>query len=161
MGRILFVGFKGKNNASGRLVEFISHKYLLLTNSFDGVKKDICSIGNDYDCLVMFGVDKHLTTSVRIEESAVKDDKRVYSDLRSAKLAKSLMDAGIETEISDDPQNSLCNEAYWYGLTRFAGRAVFIHIPTIKYADEKFLNKMKSVLESEISEIIPKNKPGV
>ena len=142
--RILFVGFKGKNNASGKLVELISHEHLLLTNSFGGLQKDIYSITNDYEYIVMFGVDKHLTSTVRIEESAVKDNTRVYSNLKISKLAKSLMDAGVEAEISDNPQNSLCNEAYWYGLTRFDGRAVFIHIPTIRYADENFLNKMKS-----------------
>jgi hypothetical protein len=44
MERILFVGFKGKNNASGKLVELISHEHLLLTNSFGGLQKDIYEI---------------------------------------------------------------------------------------------------------------------
>ena len=144
MERILFVGFKGKNNASGKLVELISHEHLLLTNSFGGLQKDIYSITNDYEYIVMFGVDKYLTSTVRIEKSAAKDNTRVYSNLKISKLAKSLMDAGVEAEISDNPQNSLCNEAYWYGLARFDGRAVFIHIPTVKYSDGNFLNKIKS-----------------
>ena len=59
----------------------------------------------------MFGVDKYLTSTVRIEESAVKDNTRVYSNLKISKLAKSLMDAGVDAEISDNPQNSLCNAA--------------------------------------------------
>ena len=133
MERILFVGFKGKNNASGKLVELISHEHLLLTNSFGGLQKDIYSITNDYEYIVMFGVDKYLTSTVRIEESAVKDNTRVYSNLKISKLAKSLMDAGVEAEISDNPQNSLCNEAYWYLLEKYRGRAVPIHIPSIKH----------------------------
>ena len=145
MERIIFVGFKGKNNASGRLAELISHEHLLLTNSFGRIKKEISSINDDYEYAVLFGVDKELTSTVRIEESAAKDDKRVYSELNLVEFAEALKADGIEAEISDDPQNSLCNEAYWHALTRFAGNAVFIHIPTIKYADEVFLDKMKSV----------------
>ena len=44
MERILFVGFKGKNNASGKLVVMISHEHLLLTNSFGGLQKDMLDI---------------------------------------------------------------------------------------------------------------------
>lgn len=44
MERILFVGFKGENNASGKLVELISHEHLLLTNSFGGLQKDMLDI---------------------------------------------------------------------------------------------------------------------
>ncbi len=39
----LFVGFKGKNNASSVLVEELPSEHLLLTNSFTGLKKDIDS----------------------------------------------------------------------------------------------------------------------
>ncbi len=86
MERILFVGFKGKNNASGKLVELISHEHILLTNSFGGLQKDIYSITNDYEYIVMLGVDKYLTSTVRIEESAVKDNTRVYSNLKISSL---------------------------------------------------------------------------
>ena len=59
----------------------------------------------------MFGVDKYLTSTVRIEESAAKDNTRVYSNLKISKIAKSLMDALVVAEISDNTQNSLCNAA--------------------------------------------------
>lgn len=143
MGKVLYIGFKGKNNASGRLAESLSPDHLLLTNSFEGLKKDIDSIGQEYDCAVVFGVDKTLASAVRIELSAAKGDKKYYSELRSDELAAALNAAGIKTVISDDPKTCLCNEAYWNALSRFEGRAIFIHIPTIRNADEAFLSKMR------------------
>ena len=153
MSKVLFIGFKGKNNASGRLAELISPDHLLLTNSFAGLKKDIDSIKEDYDLAVMFGVDKTLVSSVRLEKSASMDGKRLYSKPELNKFAESLRSSGIDPVISDAPVRCLCNEAYWHALVRFEGQAVFIHIPTVKYADEAFIDKMivsirKSVLES-------------
>ena len=70
MKNVLFVGFKGKNNTSGLLAEQLSPNPLLLTNSFSGLRRDIDSICNEYDCFVMFGVDKTLSNSVRIDKIA-------------------------------------------------------------------------------------------
>lgn len=148
MDKVLFVGFKGKNNASGKLAVLISSEHLLLTNSFEGLKKDIDSAGEKYDHVILFGVDKTLTSSVRIEKSAAKEDKKIYSESDLSDLIGSIKAVEIEAEISDDPKNSLCNDAYWQALTKYAGRAVFIHIPTIKYADEMFLDKLKRVFTS-------------
>lgn len=148
MGKVLFVGFKGKNNASGKLAAVISSEHLLLTNSFEGLKKDIDLAGEEYDRVILFGVDKTLTSSVRIEKSAAKDDKKRNSKLDLSDLIGSITAVEIEAEISDDPKNSFCNDAYWHALTKYAGRAVFIHIPTIKYADEMFLDKLKRVFTS-------------
>lgn len=143
MGKVLYIGFKGKNNASGRLVESISPDHLLLTNSYEGLKKDIDQVSEEYDYAVLFGVDKNLVSTVRIELSAVRSDKKYYSKLNADKLASSLNASGIKTVISDNPNDCLCNEAYLCALTRFEGRAVFIHIPTIRNADEAFLRKMR------------------
>ena len=148
MGKVLFVGFKGKNNASGKLAAVISSEHLLLTNSFEGLKKDIDLAGEEYDRVILFGVDKTLTSSVRIEKSAAKDDKKRNSKLDLPDLIESIKAVEIEAEVSDNPKNSLCNDAYWQALTKYAGRAVFIHIPTIKYADEMFLDKLKRVFTS-------------
>ncbi len=148
MGKVLFVGFKGKNNASGKLAAVISSEHLLLTNSFEGLKKDIDLAGEEYDRVILFGVDKTLTSSVRIEKSAAKDDKKRNSELDLPDLIESIKAVEIEAEVSDNPKNSLCNDAYWQALTKYAGRAVFIHIPTIKYADEMFLDKLKRVFTS-------------
>ena len=69
--------------------------------------------------------------------------KKYYSKLNADKFASSLDAAGIKTVISDDPKTCLCNDAYWNALSRFEGRAIFIHIPTIRNADEAFLDKMR------------------
>lgn len=41
MNTKLFLGFKGKNNASSILVKSISENSYFLTNSFEGLKRDI------------------------------------------------------------------------------------------------------------------------
>lgn len=154
MSKVLFIGFKGKNNTSGRMAESISPDHLLLTNSFTGLKKDIDSITEEYDLAVLFGVDKTLSSTVRLEKSAAMDGKKLYSKLELSKFAESLEIAGIDPVISDDPGKSLCNEAYWHTLRRFNGRAVFIHIPTIRYADEVFIDKMIVSVRKSITECI-------
>ena len=64
MSRKLYIGFKGKNNTSCILVQSISKNHYLLTNSFGGLKKDIELLGDSYDCIIMFGIDKNLRNSV-------------------------------------------------------------------------------------------------
>ena len=44
MDKVLFTGFKGKNNASRILAEQTGCDYILLTNSFAGLEKDIDKI---------------------------------------------------------------------------------------------------------------------
>ena len=144
--KVLFAGFKGRNNASGRLAEELSRKPLLLTNSYNGLKRDIDSLKEDHDLVVLFGVDRNLTSNVRIEKSAVKDGTKRYSNLDLNKIFDALNAAGIEPLISDRPKDCLCNEAYWNALEKFSGRAVFIHIPTVKHADEVFFDKMKTAM---------------
>ena len=149
MDKILFTGFKGKNNSSATLAERSGGEYLLLTNSFAGLKKDIDQIKEKYGLVIMFGIDKTLSSSVRIEKSAMKDGMKTSSGKDLEKVKESLRSNGIEAKISDNPKNCLCNEAYWHVLQKFSGRAVFIHIPTIKHADEIFIEKMISA-EKEI-----------
>ena len=146
MKNVLFVGFKGKNNASAMLVEQLCSEHVLLTNSFAGLKRDIDSIGEEYDHVVMFGVDKTLTSNVRIEKCAVRDGITLTSNLDLNRLESFINKAGINSAISEMPTAYLCNEAYWYALKKFAGRAVFIHIPTIKYADESFIEMLATAM---------------
>jgi len=148
MNNVLFVGFKGKNNTSGMLAEQISPEHLFLTNSFGGLKADIDFICKEYDQIVMFGVDKMLTSKVRIEKTAsVAGEKRV-SNINLESLADLLNANGISAEISDDPTSYFCNEAYWHMLGKYSGRAVFIHVPTIKNVDESFFERMKQVFRN-------------
>lgn len=58
MNTKLFVGFKGKNNASSILLKSISENSYFLTNSFEGLKRDIESLSHSFDCVILFGIDK-------------------------------------------------------------------------------------------------------
>ena len=154
----LFVGFKGKKNSSGLLVTELSkslslsdvsdlNSFCLLTNSFPGVKRGIDSILEKYEQVIMFGCDKSLKSYVRIERFAEKDGIKLETNLNLELLSRRLGEGGIENVISETPTHYLCNEAYWYALQKFEGKASFIHIPTIKNADESFLSKTKSVFK--------------
>ncbi len=57
MNTKLHIGFKGKNNASYILVKSISTDSYLLTNSFEGLKRDIENLDYSYDCVILFGID--------------------------------------------------------------------------------------------------------
>ena len=150
----LCVGFKGKQNSSGLLVTELSkslslsdvsdlNSFCLLTNSFPGVKKGIDSILEKYEQVIMFGCDKSLKSSVRIERFAERNGIKLETNLDLELLSRRLGEGGIENVISETPTQYLCNEAYWYTLQKFDGKAVFIHIPTLKNLDENFISKMK------------------
>ena len=143
MNKTLLIGFKGKNNLSGELVKALGRDYCLLTNSFSGVKKDIDAVDAVYDRVVLFGVDKNLNNTVRIERTAEKDGIPCSSALDLEKMAEDFREAGLEVKVSGNPTAYLCNEAYWHLLRKFSGRAVLIHIPTMKNADEMFVKKVQ------------------
>ncbi len=132
MKKVLYIGFKGKNNSSSMLVNSLSSQGCLLTNSFAGLKKDIDNLSGDYDEVYLFGVDKTLTDSFRIEQCADRENIRLTTALDLKVISERLSAAGIKSTVSDNPTHFLCNEAYWYLLEKYRGRAVLIHIPTIK-----------------------------
>lgn len=146
MKQRIYIGFKGKNNASAILVEYLSEKPYLLTNSFGGVKKDIESLADNYDYVLMFGVDNSLKDSVRIESVAEREGVCLLSDLDLNDISKRLSTVGVMNYISNTPTHYLCNEAYWFSLQKFQGKVVFIHIPTVKNISDVFLEKMKKAL---------------
>ena len=148
--KVLLTGFKGKNNSSANLVQAISENYRLLTNSFDGLKKDIEEIDDNPEFLIMFGCNKNLKDSVRIERFAEKNGEKIASGIALENISGSLEKAGIKNCISDTPSHYLCNEAYWHALRKFNGKVVFIHIPTIKNIDDSFIDKMKKFVGYEI-----------
>ena len=142
----LIVGFKGKNNSSGRLVSSISSDYVLLTNSFSGLKKDIEGLSDDYDEVYLFGVDKNLSNSFRIEKMAEKGGKRLQSKLDLEQVKERFASFMIKAEISSTPTKYLCNEAYWYLLEKYKGNVVLIHIPTIKNFKEEWISSVKKAV---------------
>jgi hypothetical protein len=146
MKNTLFVGFKGNNNSSNILVNSLSSNHILLTNSFTGLKKDIEELSLDYDEVYLFGVNKNLCDSFSIEYAAEKDGKRLESELDLVELKKRFASFMIKTEISRVPSKYLCNEAYWYLLEKYKGKAVLIHIPTVKNFKEEWIESVKEAI---------------
>ena len=146
MGNILYTGFRGIRNASGLLAQQMAQDCCLLTNSFSGLKRDIDAIDRAFDYAVMFGVDKELTDSIRIERAAEKEGARHSSSLDLEGLAESFRTAGLAAVVSDTPTSWLCNEAYWHMLREYNGRAVFIHIPTARNVDGMFVQRIRQAL---------------
>ena len=140
----IFIGFKGTHNASFRLVQALSGNPYFLTNSFAGLKKDMDALGDSYGCAIMFGCDKNLKDAVRIEKTAqCENGIKLHSFLDVERISESLTAEGVKNIISDNPTQYLCNTAYWYALRKFDGKAVLIHMPTMKYADDAFIQKIK------------------
>lgn len=144
MNRKLYIGFKGKNNASCILVKRISSDGYLLTNSFNGIKRDIESLSDSYDCVVLFGIDKNLIDTVRIEEVAEKETKE-FSVLNLKKISAQLDEIGISNYLSDKPTHYLCNDAYWHLLRKFNRNVVLIHIPSIKNISRNLIESLSMV----------------
>ena len=148
MKKKLFVGFKGKNNSSSMLVSSISSEHFLLTNSFEGVRKDIDKLFEDYDEVYLFGADKNLSDSFRIERLAEKGGKRLKSKLDLEKVKEQFASFRIKAEILNTPTKYLCNDAYWYLLEKYKGNAVLIHIPTVKNFKEEWISDVKKAIKS-------------
>lgn len=129
--KTLFIGFKGKNNTSAMLVHQLSKDFLLLTNSFAGLERDILSIAEEYDSVCMFGVDKSLNNTVRIEQCAILHGAWVSSNYDIQTLSRKMMQHNIHHSISNMPTQYLCNSAYYHMLCKNTN-TVFVHIPSIK-----------------------------
>ena len=143
---ILYVAFKGNGNSANKIVRSISGDKLFLTNSFDGLKKDIDNINGTYDLVYMFGLDKRLKGNIRIDCVAQRGDVCLYSDVDFNSIAMNLSQNGIIADIGNTPTQYLCNEAYWYMLRKFNCHVIFFHVPSIKYITENFIEKIRSVL---------------
>lgn len=133
MNKVLYIGFKGKNNSSEILVNTLSGQHSLLTNSYSGLKRDIDKLDADYDEVYLFGTDKNLSDSFRIEQNAEIEGIQLATILDLSKIAERLAVSGIKSTISKTATHYLCNEAYWYLLKKYCGRAALIHIPSIKH----------------------------
>lgn len=136
--KILYIGFKGVHNSSYKLVNSLQGEKVFLTNSFEGLKKDIENIDEEYDIVYMFGLDKTLKESVRIEKCAEKDGELLYTNIELEDISEKFSSHGVESSISSRPTRYLCIAAYFYMLAKMEGSAVFIHIPSLKnLTDEK------------------------
>lgn len=142
MVKILYTGFKGKNNASCQLLSKISGEKMYLTNSFDGLARDIRGIFDTYDLVIMFGLDSNLKDMVRIECVAEYEGVEEKSKIDCNVICRQMRAGGIRCNVSEVPTKYLCNAAYYHMLRKFDGRAVFIHIPTLKNMSETMMEKI-------------------
>lgn len=146
----LYVAFKGDGNSSNKIVKNLSGDKLFLTNSYGGLKKDVENIGGEYDFVYMFGLDKNLKGSVRLERLARKNEITLRSVANCDLLAENLTRNGIAARACDKiAVPSLCNDAYFFMLEKFNRRAAFFHVPSAKYISEDFIEKMKKFFNSE------------
>ncbi len=139
--KTLFIGFRGMNNTSAMLVHQLGRDSLLLTNSFEGLEKDILSIAEEYDSVCMFGVDKRLDDAVRIEQCAMFQGTWVSSIYDIQDLSRKMVQQNIHHSISNTPTQYLCNAAYYHMLCRNKN-TVFIHIPSIKGMNDALMDRL-------------------
>ena len=139
--KILFTAFKGTHNTSFQLVDQIGADSVLLTNSFQGLEKDISSVSDDYSVVYMFGVDKHLADKVRIETCANNNDETLNTDFDILHLEKELRNGEISYTVSDKPIRYLCNAAYYHMLKKNPN-TIFIHIPSLKGMSIEMMNRL-------------------
>jgi len=143
--RILYVGFKGKNNTSFQLVSALDGECLFLTNSFSGAERDIEALRTEYDAIIMFGSDKSLSNAVRIEKTAALHGDTRKTVLSADQMAERFIKNGISCEISEKPTQYLCNDAYYRMLQKTDGKTIFIHIPGSRYMTDEL---MASIIRS-------------
>ena len=137
--KILYVGFKGAHNTSYQLVSSFPGEHLYLTNSFSGLARDIDALEDNYDAVIMFGIDKSLSTSLRVERCAQIDGEILETKLYADQLARGFRENGISCDISDTPTHYLCNAAYFRMLRKTNGKAIFVHIPGSKYMTQELM----------------------
>ena len=146
--KILYVGFKGAHNTSYQLVSSFPGEHLYLTNSFSGLARDIDALEEDYDAVIMFGIDKSLSASLRVERCAQIDGEFLETNLYADQLARGFRENGISCDISDTPIHYLCNDAYFRMLRKTNGKSIFVHIPGSRYmTDELMAGIVKSLGE--------------
>ena len=141
--KVLYTGFKGKNNSSNQLLSEISGEKQFLTNSFEGLKRDIMSISDTFDLVIMFGLDTNLKDTVRIEKVAKYEGGIEITKADCAAICRCLEENDIQCIVSENPTQYLCNAAYYHMLHKTDGKAVFIHIPSIKNMSETMLENIR------------------
>ena len=137
--KVLYVGFKGAHNTSYQLVSSFPGEHLYLTNSFSGLARDIDALKTDYDAVIMFGIDKSLSTSLRVERCARIDGEMLETKLYADQLASGFRENGVPCDTSDTPTQYLCNAAYFRMLQKTNGKAVFVHIPGSRYMTQELM----------------------
>lgn len=129
MNKVLLTAFYGKYNSSNMLVNIIDENIdkLILTNSFIKLEQELNNVAlEEYDLILMFGINKILKDEIRLEQTAKLDD--MLNTCIDIKLICELCNKYIKTSINNVPTKYLCNRAYYHTLKRNLN-TLFIHIP--------------------------------
>lgn len=143
--KTLYTAFKGKNNPSCQLVSLLQRDTLLLTNSFQGLERDIFAMAGEYERVIMLGVDKHLKNAIRLETCAEYRGERVCSAFCMKALTNKCDELAILYQVSNQPTAYLCNAAYWHMLKKVQNTA-FVHIPSAKGMSEGLMERLTELL---------------
>lgn len=144
--KILFAGFKGKNNSSKLLLDAMrcnENNKIYLTNSYKASESQLIKQlqEKEYDCAVIFGQWKRVAkNTLRLETTAKKGRYAYQTDFPYTKLAKNLQNLGYMSDISNFAGRWLCNNIYFYGLRHLAQtesqcKMIFIHLPKDELVD--------------------------
>ena len=144
--KVLYTGFKGKNNASCQLIDLINpDNKILITNSFDGIKKDLDNISlESYYLIIMFGINKNLKDKLIIEINSNLNAEHLNTKVNYDKLKSMMCNNGIEVDLNFNPTKYLCNYASHNALLRNKN-SIFIHIPGISKITD--IHKIASVFK--------------
>ena len=129
MNKVLLIAFYGKYNSSNMLVNMIDDNVdkLILTNSFVKLEQKLNNTSlEEYDLILMFGINKFLKDKIRLEKTAKLDD--AIDTCIDIKLISELCNKYIKTSINNVPTKYLCNSAYYHTLKRNLN-TLFIHLP--------------------------------
>lgn len=142
---ILYTAFKGKHNTSFQLVSAMKKDTRFLTNSFSGLRKDIASVSEHFDAVIMFGVDKELSGQIRVETCAEYHGESLCTAFNIAELERKCAEQLIPYTVSHHPTAYLCNAAYYHMLKKIPS-TVFVHIPSAKGMRDSFMQKLRDAL---------------
>ena len=142
--RILYTAFKGKYNTSYILANKLSSEPLLLTNSFQGIERDIASLQDSYDAVFMFGIDKNLKDCVRIELKAEVGGEIRTTGMDILDFCGDMELKAVKYIVSDEPTHYLCNYTYFHMLG-YCKKTIFIHIPSIKNMTGELMEKLHCI----------------
>lgn len=144
---LLLTAFNGVHNSSYQLIQGCSDDRLFLTNSYNGIDRDISSCDfTQYNAVIMFGLDRNLKDMLRIEPCAKLCENIRNTVYDTGAFADIFEEFSLKTVIAGTPTAYLCNYAYYKMLEVMRGHALFVHIPSARYltADMK-LNTQKAI----------------
>jgi hypothetical protein len=152
--KILFTAFKGIHNSSRQLISELNIDKLYLTNSFDGIYRDIENFDfSSYNTVIMFGLNSKLKYDIRIESYAKIEMDIQKTVFNVYTLSKQFYLFHINNSIAKTNTEYLCNYAYFLMLKKMKGRAIFIHIPPEKYLSLELKQNIIKAFETIFDDI--------